>query len=419
MMSGKELADLLEEQGFDVFTGVPCSLVAGLIGALENHPRLPYVTAVREDLAVGVAGGAWLGRRRPAAIIQNSGLGTALNALASFSLLYRLPLLLVVTWRGYGGADAPEHILMGEISTGLLDLLGVPYRVLSARIDADVAWATETMDARSQPVVLLLPPGVLTEDHGASVSAEGAAPVPPVHCATPADRDRTSPPGDGAVGGAAAGRGPTPASAVEATPEGPPAPTRAVGAPALASRLSRREAVRAALGPLADEPIVHANGYICRESFSLADRPQNFYMIGSMGLAAAIGLGVAEARPNRTVAVFDGDGNLLMSLGILAMIGSRRPRNLVHCVFDNEVYGSTGDQRSPSRDVGLGGVACAAGYRTAATVAAAAEIDAALRIVRDTPGPHFVVIKTTTETTAVPRIPHAPTVIRDRFRASL
>jgi hypothetical protein len=82
-------------------------------------------------VAVGLAAGAWLGGRRPVVVMQNSGLGTSLNALASLSLMYGLPALLLVTWRGYQGKDAPEHILMGEISPGLLDLLGIPYRVLS------------------------------------------------------------------------------------------------------------------------------------------------------------------------------------------------------------------------------------------------------------------------------------------------
>jgi phosphonopyruvate decarboxylase len=117
-VTGGELADLLEAQGYDFFTGVPCSLIESLIAALETHPRLPYVPAVREDVAVGIAAGAWLAGGRPMVLMQNSGLGTSMNALVSLSLLYRLPALLLVTWRGYAGKDAPEHLLMGEISPG-------------------------------------------------------------------------------------------------------------------------------------------------------------------------------------------------------------------------------------------------------------------------------------------------------------
>jgi thiamine pyrophosphate-dependent acetolactate synthase large subunit-like protein len=174
-----------------------------------------------------------------------------------------------------------------------------------------------------------------------------------------------------------------------------------------------------ALKQLGDEPVVHANGYICRESFSIDDRARNFYMIGSMGLASAIGLGLGLAQPARRVVVLDGDGNLLMNLGTLAMIGGLKPANLVHVVFDNEVYGSTGNQPSPSRDVRLDALAAAAGYRTSAAVADEDAIAGAVAGALAGDGPHFVLVKVTAEEAVVPRIPHTPAQMRDRFRASL
>ena len=117
--------------------------------------------------------------------------------------------------------------------------------------------------------------------------------------------------------------------------------------------------------------------------------------------------------------VFDGDGNLLMNLGILAMVGATQPANLVHCVFDNEVYGSTGNQASPSRAVRLDHLAAAAGYRTAVAVTELREIESALREAIGAEGPHFVLVKVTIEEADVPRIPFTPAEIRDRFRASL
>ena len=114
---------------------------------------------MREDVALGLAAGAWLGGRRPVVVMQNSGLGTSLNALASLSLMYGLPALLIVTWRGFDGKDAPEHLLMGEISPKLLDLLGIPYRVLRPEsADELLTWARREMDARETPVALLVPP---------------------------------------------------------------------------------------------------------------------------------------------------------------------------------------------------------------------------------------------------------------------
>jgi phosphonopyruvate decarboxylase/sulfopyruvate decarboxylase subunit beta len=183
--------------------------------------------------------------------------------------------------------------------------------------------------------------------------------------------------------------------------------------------VSRLAALTAARKPLGLEPIVHANGYVCRESFAVGDRPQNFYMIGSMGLASAIGLGLALTVPRRTSVVFDGDGNLLMNFGILAMVGGLRPRNLVHVVFDNEVYGSTGNQASPSRGVRLDRVAAAAGYRSAVAVTTAADVEHAVEAAIHSDGPNFVLAKVTAEEADVPRIPYSPAEIRDRFRASV
>jgi len=380
MISGREFAAALGRHGFDFFTGVPCSLVEDLIAVLEGGDRGPYVAAVREDAAVGVAAGAWFGGRRPAVLMQNSGLGTSLNALASLSLMYGLPTLLVVTWRGHEGKDAPEHALMGEISPRLLDLLRIPFRRLDAgSLDGDLAWAVAEMDARMSPVALLVPPNVV--ETGAARPEERAA----------ADRR-------------------------PATDECPVAPSRAGLAPATMTRLT---AVAAALKALGDAPVVHANGYICRESFSVADRPQSFYMIGSMGLAPAIALGLALARPQRPTVVFDGDGNLLMNLGILAMIVARHPRNLLHVVFDNEVYGSTGNQASPSRDVRLDRVAAGAGFVSAVAVTAPLALERAVRSALATPGPHFILVKVTPEEAEVPRIPHPPIALRDRFRAAV
>src|SRR5687768_9634069 len=161
-ITGAAFVEALEGHRIDFTCGVPCSLIEDAIATLEHHPRLPWIATPREDAAVGVAAGAWFGGRRPAVLMQNSGLGTSLNALASLSLMYGLPVLLVVTWRGFGGKDAPEHLLTGEITPRLLDLLGIPHRTLAVdSVDADLGWAAAEMDARRAPVALLVPPKVM------------------------------------------------------------------------------------------------------------------------------------------------------------------------------------------------------------------------------------------------------------------
>ena len=415
MISGSAFAELLERHGFDFAAGVPCSLIEGLIAVLERHPRLPYVDAVREDVAAGLAGGAWFAGRRPLVLMQNSGLGTSLNALASFSLMYGLPALLLVTWRGFRGQDAPEHILMGEISPRLLELLGIPYRVLAPdSAEADLGWARAEMNARMRPVALLVPPGVFNSE-GASTAPSDASPKllggglrPPSETSPQEDRA-------GEARGVTDMGGTSPRIAAAKPPLETPGQH---GEEPLVARISRMAAIAAAVKELGDELVVHANGYPSRESCAVADRPQNFYMIGSMGLAASIGLGLALGSPQRRVVVFDGDGNLLMNLGVLANAAGRAPRNFIHCVFDNEAYGSTGNQASPARRVRLDRLAAAAGYRTTAAVDEPDAIGERLRRMLGSDGPHFLLVKVTGEQASVPRVPHTPEAMRDRFRAA-
>lgn len=181
--------------------------------------------------------------------------------------------------------------------------------------------------------------------------------------------------------------------------------------------MRRAEATAAVLAVLGDELLVAANGMISREAFACRDRPESFYMIGSMGLAAAIGLGVALARPERRVVVLDGDGNLLMGLSTLAMVGERRPANLLHVVLDNEVYGSTGGQRSISDRVVLEEMALAAGYLWGRRVEDEVALVDGLREALGTEGPAFLLVKVSPEDVpGTPRVSHAPEDLAERFR---
>jgi sulfopyruvate decarboxylase subunit alpha len=159
----KEFVSALKSQGFDFFAGVPCSLLKGLVSALDADPTAHYVSATREDSAIGMAVGAYLGGKVPMVLMQNSGLGVSVNALASLSTMYDLPALLVISWRGEGGNDAPEHILMGEIMIPVLDLMKIPHRVLTRAepMEPQVGWARETMKATQKPVALVVPAGIL------------------------------------------------------------------------------------------------------------------------------------------------------------------------------------------------------------------------------------------------------------------
>jgi sulfopyruvate decarboxylase subunit alpha len=154
--------DALERHGYDFFTGVPCSLFEGVTRILDAEPRYGYIGAVREDSAIGMAAGAYLGGRQPVVLMQNSGLGVSINAIVSLNQIYDIPALLVVSWRGEGGQDAPEHLVMGDVTQPMLTLLRVPFRRLDpATLDEDLAALTRTLHETKKPVALIVSKGQL------------------------------------------------------------------------------------------------------------------------------------------------------------------------------------------------------------------------------------------------------------------
>ena len=164
-----ECLQTLKGRGFNFFTGVADSLVASLIQELMRDPA-GYVPAVREDAAVGLASGAYLAGRWPAVLMQNSGLGYCLNALTSLNLIYRIPLLLVVGYRGYQGKpfgkaqdrDAPEHWVMGRHCEALMREIGIPVWVPEAGgLSAAITEADAFMRQKRVPAVVFIKAGVL------------------------------------------------------------------------------------------------------------------------------------------------------------------------------------------------------------------------------------------------------------------
>jgi phosphonopyruvate decarboxylase len=158
----QQFLDELERQGYNFFTGVPCSLFEGVTRILDAEPRYGYISAVREDSAIGIAAGAYFGGRQPVVLMQNSGLGVSINALVSLNQIYDIPVLIVVSWRGEGGEDAPEHLVMGDVMDALLDLLRIPWRRLNlSTLVEDIAALTRTIRETRQPVALVVSRGQL------------------------------------------------------------------------------------------------------------------------------------------------------------------------------------------------------------------------------------------------------------------
>lgn len=346
MIDAGDFLRSLHARGFDFYTGVPCSFLTALINRTISDPVLSYVGATSEGEATGIAAGAWLAGRKPVMMCQNSGLGNAVNPLTSLNHPFRIPLLLIVTWRGQPGLhDEPQHELMGQITYTLLDTLQIPHEpfpTAAGEVAAVLDRAERHMTERSLPYAL-----VMAKDSVAEAALE--------------------------------------APAVAAKPGGRRDDRRSFGA--MPPRLEALRVVQQAAP--ANAAVIATTGKCGRELFTLGDRPQQLYLVGSMGCASAVGLGLA-LNADCPVIVLDGDGAALMKMGNAATIGAYAPRRLIHIVLDNGVHDSTGGQSTVSSGVDFAGVAQACGYATACVADGLDYFAASLRDALAAPGPHML-----------------------------
>ena len=180
----------------------------------------------------------------------------------------------------------------------------------------------------------------------------------------------------------------------------------------------RKEAISIIVEKMSNQPIISANGFISRDLFDTCDRNSNFYMIGSMGLASSIGLGVALKSTKKKIFVFDGDGNILMNLGSLITIGIIKPKNLVHVIFDNSSHESTGGQPTATNKIQLSKIAKSANYKVF-QVKTKNQLVKIFQKIKLIPGPIMVIVKIEKGRVISKRINIEPTKIKNRFMDSL
>src|SRR5512132_1791502 len=153
--------------GFDFYAGVPCSFLTPLINRVIGDRSLSHFGATSEGEALGIAAGAWLAGRSPVVMCQNSGLGNMVNPLTSLNWPFRIPILLIVTWRGQPGRkDEPQHALMGAITHELLAVIGVMHRSFpreDAEIGTAVAEARAAMSAERLPFAFIMEQGTIAD----------------------------------------------------------------------------------------------------------------------------------------------------------------------------------------------------------------------------------------------------------------
>ena len=350
MISAASFVEHLRGLGYSQYAGVPCSFFTSFINYVIDDPALDYVGATSEGEAVGITLGAALAGRKTVTMCQNSGLGNMVNPLTSLNYPFRIPTLLIITWRGQPGAkDEPQHEQMGRVMHQLLDTLEIPWLPFpqsETEIANVMSRAEASMLERQRPFALVMP-----KDSIAPQALSGQT-VPP-RISTDLRQEFS-----------------------------------------VDKRLRRTEALQVILEALeGDEAIIATTGKTGRELFTLADRANHLYVVGGMGTASAIGFGVAHALPPQPVVVLDGDGAALMKMGSFATIGFYQPEKFLHIVLDNEVHDSTGGQQTSSPTVRFAEVAASSNYRSAFAVDRSEDLHQAVCELRQRRGPSLLHIK--------------------------
>ncbi len=347
-MNAAVFLDACLEEGIDFYSGVPDSFLSALCNELflrygtDGHE---HIVAHNEGGAIALCAGHYLATGRPGlCYMQNSGLGNAVNPLASLTdqKVYGIPCLLVIGWRGQPGQkDEPQHVRQGAVTLDQLTLLDIPWRILPTGVSRE-SFLSAFHDLlpelkRGRVSALVLEKEALSK---------GEAP------------DYRNP-----------------------------------------FRMSREDAAGILLNAAAaDDVFVCTTGKLSREVFEWRERrkeshEKDFLTVGSMGHASMIALRLAEECPYRRIWCLDGDGAMLMHLGALAIIGERHPRNLIHVVINNQAHETVGGLPVCNRHLPVAELAHAAGYASVQTVCTAKELEQLLSKLTDCPLPLLLEVR--------------------------
>lgn len=355
-MKAFDFINILKENGIQDFTGVPCSTFKEVIHYLENNEN--YIIASSEGEAMGIAAGISLAGNIPAVFMQNDGFGNTINPLTSLTKLYEFPTLLVISWRGEPGVkDAPQHVWSGKTLLDLMKVFEIDYIILEDNTEAEKVRITKLIDKVRQ------------ENKICAIICRKEI----------FDKEK-------------------------------------IEQPKRDDLLSRMEAIEAALSEIDDDiPIFSTTGMPSREIYHIKDRKNNFYTVGSMGCTSSIAFGYFQ-KTKKKIAVFDGDGAILLKMGTLATLGFYQPEGLLHICLDNESYESTGGQSTVSKKINLSEVAKATGYTNFKLVRTKNEIIDFIKKWKENPKLSFLHIKVKNQTDHnIGRPKESPAELKKRF----
>lgn len=336
----------LRGMGIDFYTGVPDSLLKDICAYITDHAdRKNNIIAANEGGAVGLAAGYHLATGNiPVVYMQNSGLGNTVNPLMSLtdSDVYRIPVLLVIGWRGEPGVhDEPQHVKQGKTTLPLLDAMEIRHEIMSgdeAELERQLAGAVRYMKETGRAFALVVKKGTFGK-----YKLQNGTHNP--------------------------------------------------------YTMEREEAIKAVAGAMdVKDIVVSTTGKISRELFEHRTatgegHSRDFLTVGSMGHASQIALGIALNRPERNVYCFDGDGAAIMHMGGMGIVASMLPGNFYHIVFNNGAHDSVGGQPTIGFGIDLPKIAAGCGYKTVMSVATRSELDAILLTLTTLPAPLLLEIK--------------------------
>jgi len=350
MIKPEEFVDALAQNGINFVAGVPDSLLKDLCAKLTLElPAENHIIAANEGSAIGLAIGHYLATSNLAMVyMQNSGLGNAVNPLASLTdpKVYSIPMLLVIGWRGeileLGTqlSDEPQHKKQGEITLDQLNILDIPYKVINkdtANIDDVLSESYSQAIARSGPVAIVVRKGTFSPFKYESKKVQHYP-------------------------------------------------------------LLREEAIQIIIDNIDEQtPIVSTTGVASRELFEIRKKKgqghsRDFLTVGGMGYASSIAAGIASALPKKKIICIDGDGAALMHLGALAI--NADCHNLIHFLINNEAHDSVGGQPTKGGCIDFSHVAKELGYSHSFEVESREDLKALCLTMKDREGSVIVIIKT-------------------------
>ncbi|MDD1505840.1 phosphonopyruvate decarboxylase [Lysinibacillus sp. CNPSo 3705] len=347
MLNTKEFGNELKRLGFDFYSGVPCSFLKNLINYSINECE--YIAAANEGDAVAIASGAYLGGRKSVVLMQNSGLTNCISPLTSLNYPFQIPVLGFVSLRGEPGVnDEPQHELMGQITTQLLDLMQIKWQFLSP----DNSEAKKQLEEANKWIEVNQPFFFVVRKE--TFKSEKLKIEQRLNHKNMIKSEKTD---------------------VDELP-------------------SRFDTLKVINGLKNMKTVLMATtGKTGRELYEVEDADNNLYMVGSMGCVGSLGLGLAHTRKDIDVVVIDGDGSLLMRMGSLSTNGYYQPENMLHILLDNQVHDSTGGQNTVSHNVNMVEIAASCGYEKSYYIHNLRELEECIQEWKMTKGLTFIYLK--------------------------